>query len=155
MAISIWNVISSVLLPMGLALCFLMLCGIRPLERLSQRACGVKLHLGEVKIRAPVVVFIICAIMFISEWRHLVAQKSLRPMKTDLGDSLWRADLARHQRNWWLSLSTCITWAVLLRLAPIISSLRKTLDELKERKAAVLAAQGTSESHSGQKSKAA
>lgn len=144
MGVSIWNVISTVLLPTGLVLCFLMLCGSRTLERLAQRGCGVQLHLGELKLRAPVVIFVICAITFATEWRHLLHEQTLRPPKTDISQSLWKADLARHQRNWWLSLCTCITWAILLRLSPIISALRNELDTVKAKKSAVVRSQSES-----------
>lgn len=100
---TIWSVFIWVFLPVGGVIAAFSLSGFETLEKIGRRLCQLELHVGNVGIRLPFLVSLICAMCFTGEWLALERLRNQRNKATleplEFNDS-WRALLWRHQRNW-------------------------------------------------------
>eukprot|EP00923_Selenidium_pygospionis_P014973 GHVN01025992.1.p1 GENE.GHVN01025992.1~~GHVN01025992.1.p1 ORF type:complete len:177 (-),score=35.23 GHVN01025992.1:278-808(-) len=142
--LSFWSFASFVLLPLGAILCLALLCGAKRLECVAHKVCGLKLKVGELLVDVPLVVVILCSVWFIIVNQEVTRQKALRATKAVGVDGLqvWRGDLWRHHRNWWLSFATLVVWAVLWRLSALVYQLRLKVDSLEAKRKEVLGGGG-------------
>jgi len=134
---TVWSFISYGLLPLGLIICVFILSGFNFLEKIGRSFCKLEIHIGEMRIRLPLVILLISTVCCLGEYHELTRmanQKQVRLQNLSDIQELWKSQLWRHQRNWWLSLFSMILWGIVWRFSGIISRLRFQLEMLQPKK---------------------
>jgi ABC-type tungstate transport system substrate-binding protein len=105
MLISIWGLLAFFFLPLGILIAFLLLSGFLPLIWLGLRFCKIQVQLGILVLRLPSLIAIFSCFCVLMEsnslWRvtHLRNDLLLSPVPNEYA---WKANLWRHQRNWFV-----------------------------------------------------
>merc|ERR1739838_960914 len=120
------------LLPLGIGLTLCLLTPFKLLERIAitfwKRAT---FKVGTNKVRVPVLALGVSAIML--SWEQMKLQ-TLQNEKGNLVhpyNNSFKANVVRHQGNWWMDLCSLIVWLVFTRLSVIIRSHMEQLERLE------------------------
>ena len=134
MTFSIWAILTWIVLPLGCVVVALILSGLQPLVWLGIRVSKIEIQLGFIVIKLPLLLSFLSGMCVVAEWLALERLKRLKMIALSsnvLGvDYAWKANLWRHQRNWWLSLSSLALWLVVWRLSVLIELQKQRLTTL-------------------------
>lgn len=153
MAFTIWSVTCTVFMPIGCLVLGMLLSGYETLERAALRACNYRIAFGShIKFTMPIFLTVIMALAFGGEWlalSRLHEQKLLGEAMQPLEFSdKYRAQLWRHQRNWWVALFSCFIWLIVWRVGALTQYFRRKIALIEKDKIEILkrvAAAGSSE----------
>jgi len=129
--VSVWSFISYVLLPLGVVVCACILSGVKFLERIGTGFCKFELRAGELRIRLPLFVLLVSVVCFAGEFFELKRLETHRFKHVDTAE-LWRSQLWRHQRNWWLSGFCTILWAIVWRFSGLVGRFRAQIESIRK-----------------------
>lgn len=144
----VWSALTYGVLNTGLGLMGCLLSGFKFLERIAGRVCDKKLTINDtVTVHLPALMILISGSLVLSEFFALSQTRERRDALVVAGSLAGiqelRASVNRHQRNWWLALTSALTWIILWRFSAILRGLRVQLDAHRAKVAAIAAPLGS------------
>eukprot|EP01066_Platyproteum_vivax_P020392 Platyproteum_vivax@DN829_c0_g1_i1.p1 len=119
----VWMVFAFGVVPTGLVLAFLLLSGFCFLEKFGSNICNIPIKIGLVRIRLITLLLTVSVLLCASEAVKLRGMIGTRRPTMALEDR-FKMELWLHQRNWWMSIFSCVLWTVVWRMSYLVKVYR-------------------------------